>query len=675
MPAAPGTKPIKPLHKGMGLYQVLYWPQEAKKAGYPDKPYAVVNLRTRDVNGRWFATKEAALAQARALYAKLGDKAKVQTEEGNPRNAFFFSATPEALLDGTDGPKWVEAIMPKTYSVPAYGDVVITPEKIDNFISNLNDNVRGQDIAIDYEHGLDPSKGKKAAGWIRGARKNNDGKLELAIDFTEPAKQEIINKEWKYFSLEWDDAWQHPDGVFFNDVVMGGALTNRPVAKGLMPINFSEIFSEMAALERSDPGLNQPIYDPSDPQPDPGTAHFVPRETGDPAQDPAIGGGWRRNTPPIAEDVFTFTEEQATTYLQASATALSEYAEEEPTADDVVMARGLVSSISNLMDQDSKKYSEYTDLSLKVKKFFEKKKLEDDSNSNVRVEFTEQEAIGYLTSAKTGLVRVHTNAANGLIDDIDKMLAQDYRKRSFNELQTLVSKTRNMLRGEDDDTSTTKTTTTPLKGGTTVGELTEKDLRELRNVLDVDDDGKILEAVQHKFGELHLLRDAVSASEQERVFAEQYPQFYEQHQQLMERDRRNTAKTFAESVGPVRQASGLGLKTTKMGLSTKALEVLTEAHVKFSEGKGTLEDFETVIKNIMHGGIVQFGEIGSSGDDALPEIDTTTPQGVASGRKLFAEVVAKVQRENPDMDIITAYAEAARKHPDLADNYSVTLPA
>lgn len=773
MPAAPGTKPIKPLHKGMGLYQVM------RGHGCPaDKPWCVINLQTRDVNGRCHPTREAALAQARAMYATMGDKAKVHTE--GVTSAYFFSADPATLLDGTDdGVKWVEAIAPKTYITPAYGDVVVASQKIDNFINNLNNNVRGQDVAIDYEHGLDPAKGKKAAGWIRGARKNASGNLELALEFTEPAKQEIINKEWKYFSLEWDDEWLHPDGVIYQDVVMGGALTNRPVAKGLMPINFSEIFgetsdyefavwstayvndlpdssfawiqpggtkkdgktdsahrhlpykdangkidlahvrnmlarvsqvngippavvsrikamgerllnaksmaemleidtqywNETAALERSDPGINQPIYDP-DNQPDPGTAEFVPRVSGDPTDDPAIGGGWRRQTPPIAmaEDVFRFTEEQAREFMQQSATVLDAYVTEETTADDRELARGIQLTLTELLDQDKIKYSEYTGICSKVKKFFQGKDIAD-KNAPKDKRFTEAEAIGYLTSATKALDKIHTNAGNALIDRIEAVLGQDYRKRSMSELQTLVDETRTMLRGENEPIEFSNSTPNIPEGGKTVGELTEKDLRELRNVLDVDDDGKILEAVQHHFGELAQLRDAVSASEQEKVFAEQYPQFYAEHRKMLERDRRNTAKDFSEQYAKVRRAEGLGLKTTNLGLSSAANEKLIEAHMKFAEGLGNLEDFEEVIKSIMHGGLVQFGEVGSSGEDPLPEVNGNDAVGIANARKVFAEAVAREQKNDPELSYQEAIAVAAKKNPDLADLYKVTLPA
>jgi hypothetical protein len=686
------AKPIKDLKPGMGIYQVLHWPKEAIKAGYPNKPWAVVNLQTGSAEGRYHETKEKALKQARALYAKLGEKAKVHSEE-KIHNAFFCFADPAMLLS-KDGVRWVEAIAPKTYITPAYGEVAITPEKIDRFIHNFSAGVRGQEVAINYEHGVDAAKGNKAAGWIRGARKNDKGNLELAVDFTEPAKQELRNKEWKYFSLEWDDEWAHPDGVIYQDVVMGGALTNRPVAKGLMPINFSEIFTEKEQLDLKiqnglhfqkdgdEPSAEQKDLEHS--EPGSGTPP-TPRTDEDGSDDAAIDGGWRRESPPIVkelEDVMKFSETQAMSYLDAAAKSLNSYIAAEPDYYDKASANSIISQIYNLCARNqsdstyaSSHMSEVHELAKQAHKQLLQiwPKLED--TTTIPIVFTEVEAEGYLRSAKSGLTRIHTNAADALIDHIDDMLAQDKRTRSFNELKALVGEVRAMLRGEDSIDVTTPETTTLSEGGTTVGELTEKDLRELRNVLDVDDDGKIAEAVKVKFGELEQLRNAVSASEQERIFAEQYPQFYDEHRKLMERDRKNTARNFSESVEKIRKAEGYGYKETRQGLSVACKEKVIDAHMKFSEGKGTLADFEDIIKAIVNGGIVQFGEIGSGADDDLPEIDTTGATGIAAARKVFAEVVGKIQRDNPEMSLMEASAEAAKKHPDLAEAYQVALPA
>jgi hypothetical protein len=104
--------------------------------------------------------------------------------------------------------------------------------------------------------------------------------------------------------------------------------------------------------------------------------------------------------------------------------------------------------------------------------------------------------------------------------------------------------------------------------------------------------------------------------------------------------------------------------------------MVEETHKKFSDGKATVVDFEECVKTIVNGGILEFGEIGSGkGEDEVPVIDNTTATGVAQARKIFAEVVSKIQQENPEWDMVKAMSEAARKHPELAETYQVTLPA
>jgi len=158
------------------------------------------------------------------------------------------SAISEAPVRGLDeeGPIWLEALPARTYKTPVYGEVPITIEKLDRMIRNFNENVRGQEIAIDYEHGFDSAKGKKAAGWYKefAIRPSSDDPetpaLFTRVEFTEEAKKEVKDKQWKYFSLDWLDEWEDNNGAKHQDVVVGGGLTNRPIAKKTMPINFSE---------------------------------------------------------------------------------------------------------------------------------------------------------------------------------------------------------------------------------------------------------------------------------------------------------------------------------------------------------------------------------------------------------------------------------------------------
>jgi hypothetical protein len=457
-----------------------------------------------------------------------------------------ISEAPVQDLEG-EGPRWLEALPARKYNTPFYGEVVISPEKLDRMIQNFKNGVRGQDIAIDFEHGMDSAKGKKAAGWYKDFTLRPSSKdpkqlsLWALVDFTEEAKKEVKDKQWRYFSLEWDDKWKNNDGVEIEDVIIGGALTNRPVAKETMPINFSEnMWDELTDSEKKHfavTALDRMVGESKEwEHSSPGTGSPPePRTDEDGSDEPDITGGWRRQTPPV-----------------------------DPA------------------------------------------------------EQPENPVVQYAKGGKTSVSGVEFNFA-------------------------------------------------------------EKDARELFKVLDLDSDvkpEKVVETIKVKFGELDALRDAVSAADQEKVFAEQYPQYWEEHRKLMERDRDNSAKAFAETVAKVRKTEGYGLKETKQGLSVESLAKIQEVHKKFAEGTVTSEDFEECIKTIVNGGIVQFGELGSNAtDDDIPEIDTNSATGVAAARKLFAEVVAKTQRENEGMDYNKALAEAAKKHPDLAEAYMVTLPA
>lgn len=206
-----------------------------------------------------------------------------------------------------------------------------------------------------------------------------------------------------------------------------------------------------------------------------------------------------------------------------------------------------------------------------------------------------------------------------------------------------------------------------------------KDARELFRALnlseDTNDPAKVVEALKVQFGELEALRSSVSAAEQEKIFAETYPQYWEEHRKLMERDREHTAANFVGGVTTIRKTEGYGLKNTKQQLSVEAQRTLMESHTKFANGQGSLEDFEAAIKAVTQGGIVQFGEIGKSDGEDIPEYDTNTAAGVAGARRLFAEQVAKAQKDNPGMSYTDALAEAGKKHPDLAEAYKITLPA
>lgn len=151
-------------------------------------------------------------------------------------------------------PVWIQAAPFGSYST-ATTDYTITPEKAIRMVENFKNNVRGHDMALDYDHRQDKSKGNKASGWVRDMELREDG-LYWHVAWTPQARDEIRAGEWKYFSAEWLDEWEHPGThTRYTDVALGGGLTNRPMHKGRLPINASELVLE---TDMDDPKAQKP---------------------------------------------------------------------------------------------------------------------------------------------------------------------------------------------------------------------------------------------------------------------------------------------------------------------------------------------------------------------------------------------------------------------------------
>lgn len=133
---------------------------------------------------------------------------------------------------------WMQAFPFGTYEHPLYGTIKMDADKAARMAFNIKSNVRGQDLDIDYDH---KERDGIAAGWISDAEVRTNG-LYLKVSFTDRAKAHLAAKEYKYFSPEYADEWEDPrNKTKYQDVLLGGALTNRPFLKGILPINLSEM--------------------------------------------------------------------------------------------------------------------------------------------------------------------------------------------------------------------------------------------------------------------------------------------------------------------------------------------------------------------------------------------------------------------------------------------------
>lgn len=157
-----------------------------------------------------------------------------------------------------DSTQWVHALPLGEYDHPIYGKLRFTRDRIKKFADSVNNKVRGIDPDIDYDHKLDPAHGKKAAGWVRMAEARDNG-LWLLVEWTQAAAKAVKDREYRYFSTEFVDKWRDAKGNEFEDVVLGGGLTNRPFIKDLVPINLSEVVGDNASNKENEMDRTQLI--------------------------------------------------------------------------------------------------------------------------------------------------------------------------------------------------------------------------------------------------------------------------------------------------------------------------------------------------------------------------------------------------------------------------------
>lgn len=144
---------------------------------------------------------------------------------------------------------WVHALPIGEFVHPIFGKMKFDTLKIKGFADSVKVKIRGIDPSINKMHGVSGGDGP-AAGWVKDAEVRPDG-LWVFIEWVKDAAQEIKDKKWRYFSAEFQDKWTDATGKVHENVFFGGALTNRPYMKNLLPVNLSES-AVAGALELSE---------------------------------------------------------------------------------------------------------------------------------------------------------------------------------------------------------------------------------------------------------------------------------------------------------------------------------------------------------------------------------------------------------------------------------------
>lgn len=137
--------------------------------------------------------------------------------------------------------RWVHALSYGKFKHPVFGEKLIDINKVTRLHKNIQAGVRGIEPYINYDHREHTGE---AAGWIKDSNIRDNG-LWVKIEFTDDAVEKIRKKGYKYFSSEFTDKYTDPKtGEEYQDVLIGGALTNVPFLKDLEPLTLSEITKE-----------------------------------------------------------------------------------------------------------------------------------------------------------------------------------------------------------------------------------------------------------------------------------------------------------------------------------------------------------------------------------------------------------------------------------------------
>lgn len=166
-------------------------------------------------------------------------------ERGKPdildKRVQYIGVFPFAFDDGAVAepaiPTTIQLIPIGQWDHDLYGQILITPSDIREFVDNFDANVRkGVPITAGHEGMAE----LPAEGWISKVYAREDG-LWGDVEWTESGKALLKDKAFKFFSPEFYREYEDPEThKLYRNVLVGGALTKSPYFKELKAIVFSE---------------------------------------------------------------------------------------------------------------------------------------------------------------------------------------------------------------------------------------------------------------------------------------------------------------------------------------------------------------------------------------------------------------------------------------------------
>lgn len=156
------------------------------------------------------------------------------------RLPLIFPIEVKTFAEREDGqiPSEIHVLPTGKWNHPYYGPIVITREDISEFKRNFDKGLR-KDIPITEGHEVMDEK--PAIAWFKELSDRGENGLYATIEWTETGKQLLRDKSYKYFSPEFYSEYEDPQTrEIHENVLVGGALTNKPYFKELDAVVMSE---------------------------------------------------------------------------------------------------------------------------------------------------------------------------------------------------------------------------------------------------------------------------------------------------------------------------------------------------------------------------------------------------------------------------------------------------
>ena len=182
----------------------------------------------------------------------------------------------------------------------------------------------------------------------------------------------------------------------------------------------------------------------------------------------------------------------------------------------------------------------------------------------------------------------------------------------------------------------------------------------------LDDEAALL-ATAKEFNEVIApLRKIKEDSEKRKEFRDLFPLEYAELQESKTARLENDARRFAENYSRFSKIEGDETVKLESGFSTLAQQAIEEAHMKFAEGTGSVEDLKSLVDTLATpDAVVDYKEHGTS---RQTERDAAGVLGSGDVRKDFNTVVEEIAVKD-EIPYDKALEVAAERHPQMFSEY------